>query len=95
MLISFRALPVALDIWCRESPLTFKIPEAIRLTMIKAAPIKIINVKRAFSLIPNIFRPATAQIMVKTRTIEVKGARGKKEVALFTALTAEIQAVRM
>ena len=73
-----------------------KSPETMRLKIIKAAAIKIMKVNRAFSRIPRIFKPATAQIMARTghhhQWVRISG---KKEVALDTALTAEMQAVRM
>ena len=67
----------------------------MRLSMTKAAAIKIRKVNRAFSRIPKIFKPATAQMMPSTATIKAGLESGKKEVALDTALTAEMQAVRI
>ncbi len=67
----------------------------MRLSMMKAAAIKIRKVNRAFSRIPRMFKPATAQMMASTEINVVERGEGKKEVALDTALTAEMQAVRM
>ncbi len=67
----------------------------IRFKMIKAAAIKIMKVILAFSLIPRILRPAIIQIMASTRLKLRPGKDWKNEVALATALTAEIQAVSM
>ncbi len=53
------------------------------------------KVNRAFSRMPRIFKPATAQMMTSTATIIAGSETGKKEVALDTALTAEMQAVRI
>ena len=63
--------------------------------MMKAAPMKIMKVNRAFSRIPRIFKPATAQMIPKTRAIFMGSDKPKKEVALATTLTAEMQAVRI
>ena len=67
----------------------------MRLSMMTAAATKIRKVNRAFSRIPKIFRPATPQMMASTVTIKAVWDRGKKEAALDTALTAEMQAVRI
>ncbi len=63
--------------------------------MTKAAAMKIRKVKRAFSRMPRMFKPATAQMIASTVTTKTVPEMGKKEVALDTALTAEMQAVRM
>jgi hypothetical protein len=56
------------------------------------------NVNRAFSRMPKMFRPAIAQMISSTRDI-IRGCdwdkNGKKETAFNMALTAERQAVRM
>ena len=67
----------------------------MRLSMMKAAATKIRKVNRAFSRIPMMFKPATAQMMAIMEINVVSGERVKKEVVLATALTAEMQAVRM
>ena len=56
---------------------------------------KIRKVKRAFSRMPRMFKPAMAQMIASTVTTITGPEMGKKEVALATALTAEMQAVRM
>ncbi len=72
-----------------------RIPETMRFRITKAAATKIRKVNRAFSRIPKIFRPATLQMMNSTATIKAGLETGKKEAALDTALTAEMQAVRI
>ena len=66
--------------------------------MTKAANMKMANVKRTFSRMPRMFSPATNQMDAKTSVITRCGESeraGKKEDAFSTALTAEMQAVRM
>jgi len=70
-------------------------PEIIRVTKIREAKIKIVKVTLAFSLMPRMLSPATTQMVIRTRAMIMWWGRWKKEVALSTALTAEIQAVRM
>ena len=67
----------------------------IRVTKIRAAKMKMAKVTRAFSLMPRILSPATTQMVSKTRMMIMWWGRWKNEVALRTALTAEMQAVRM
>jgi hypothetical protein len=63
--------------------------------MMKAAPIKIMKVNRAFSRIPRMFKPATPQMIPSTRIILTGSESWKKDVMLAMALTEEMQAVRI
>jgi hypothetical protein len=70
-------------------------PSVIRLRMTTAATTKMPNVTRAFSRMPRMFSPATPQITPRIRTCPPFAPAARKAVPLMTALTAEMQAVRM
>ncbi len=70
-------------------------PSAIRLSSTNAATMKIPKVTRAFSRMPRMLSPATAQMIARMSPCWVAGPRGRNAVPLITALTVEMQAVRM
>ena len=73
----------------------WRMPSAIRFRNTKAAATKMPKVTRAFSRIPRMLRPATAQMTARTTVRSVSAPRGRNAVPLITALTVEMQAVRM
>ena len=78
-----------------DAPSRPMIPETIKFRKMKAATIKMEKINLALSLIPKMLSPATAQMITKTKVIIADCDKGKKEEALRTALTADIQAVRV
>src|SRR5438552_11929461 len=70
-------------------------PSAIRLSSTMAATMKMPKVTRAFSRMPRMLSPATAQMMARMTPWYSAGPSGRNAVPLITALTVEMQAVRM
>src|SRR6266850_3837173 len=74
-------------------------PSAIRFRSTIAATMKIPNVTRAFSRMPMMLSPAIAQMMARMTVCSVPDPSGSAlptaELPLITALTVEMQAVRM
>src|SRR5579883_687769 len=70
-------------------------PRAIRFTNTKHAATKMPKVTRAFSRMPRMLSPATAQITPRITPRSSSGPSGTNAVPLITALTVEMHAVRM
>ncbi len=56
---------------------------------------KMPNVTRAFSRMPRMLSPATAQMIASISAYSPRALIGRKAVPLMTALTVEMHAVRM
>ena len=70
-------------------------PSTIRFTNTNAAATKMKKVTRAFSRIPRMLRKATPQMIARMSAYSVPADSGRNAVPLMTALTVEMQAVRM
>jgi len=70
-------------------------PSAIRFRKTTAVAMKMPKVTRAFSRMPRMFSPATAQIAPRMSAYCTADPIGRNAVPLYTALTVEMQAVRM
>ena len=73
----------------------FRMPSVMRFRNTKAAATKTPNVTRAFSRMPMMLSPATAQMMPRTRRRSAPAPSATNAVPLMTALTVEMHAVRM
>src|SRR5262245_38608990 len=70
-------------------------PSAIRFRITIVATMKMPKVTRAFSRMPRMLRPATPQMTARMTACDVPGPRAMNAVPFTTALTVEMQAVRM